>query len=292
MGKSKSIVKSAQNKPVKKTALKISQIEKFLLKKFPRKTACEWDKTGLLVGDPKQKLSKVALALDPTIEAIRVAKASGCNLLLTHHPVYLSEIEFFKPADSVAEVDGAAVFEAVNSGIALMNFHTALDVSAQGLAVLPKILNLKQLKVLNPVDGLPQVKSKLGFGKICTLKPNDKGMTLEQMAARCKSLLGRAPRVWGDMSHKLKKIVTFTGSIGRLSEEGGALRACVDQNVDCIICGEVKYHDALALKEAGICVLDLGHDLSELPLLGVLANCLLECGVNKNDIIFVNQNNN
>lgn len=148
-----------------------------------------------MVGDGQQKLSKVALALDPTIEAIRLAKARGCNLLLTHHPAYLGALEEFKPADSVAEVDGAVVYEAVSSGLALMNFHTVLDVSEQGLATLPKMLNLKQTKVLNPTDGLPQNKSKLGFGKICNIKAGDKGMTLEQMAARCKSVFGRAPRV-------------------------------------------------------------------------------------------------
>lgn len=41
MVKSNSIVKSGQNKPVKKGDLKISQIEKFLLKKFPKETACD-----------------------------------------------------------------------------------------------------------------------------------------------------------------------------------------------------------------------------------------------------------
>ena len=194
MAKSKSIVKTTQNKPVRKSKLKISQIEKLLLKKYPKKTACDWDKTGLLVGDSKQKLTKVAVALDPTIEALRVAKKNGCNLLLTHHPAYLGKLEEFKPADSTAFVDGAVVYEAASFGIALMNFHTALDVSVEGLSVLPKLLNLKQLKVLNPVDGLSQSKSKLGFGKICSLKTSDKSMNLEQMAARCKSVFGRSPR--------------------------------------------------------------------------------------------------
>lgn len=39
MVKTKSIVKSSGNKPVKKTRLTISQIEKLMLKKFPSYTA-------------------------------------------------------------------------------------------------------------------------------------------------------------------------------------------------------------------------------------------------------------
>lgn len=90
----------------------------------------------------------------------------------------------------------------------------------------------------------------------------------------------------------MKKIVTTTGSTGRLNDENSLLQACIDQHVDCLICGEIKYHDALSLSQAGICILDLGHDVSELPLVGPLVRALCECGVNKNDIILINQNNN
>lgn len=123
-----------------------------------------------------------------------MASKGGCNLLVTHHPAFLSEIEEFKPADSAAIADGAHIYEAIKSDVALMNFHTALDVSVQGSAVLPKLLSLKILKVLCPTDGLTQSKSKLGFGRICSLKSNDKDMTLKQMAARCKSVFGKSPR--------------------------------------------------------------------------------------------------
>lgn len=148
-----------------------------------------------MVGDKKTKISKIGVCLDPTISAVNAAKEIGCNLLLTHHPAFLGEIEKFLPANSVAQVDGALVYEAINSGIALMNFHTALDVSKQGGAVLPNLLNLNEKQVLCPMDGLTQAKSKIGFGRICTLKANDKKMNLEQMAARCKSVFGRPPRV-------------------------------------------------------------------------------------------------
>lgn len=69
------------------------------------------------------------------------------------------------------------------------------------------------------------------------------------------------------------------------------LQACIDKRVDCIICGEIKYHDALEIRQLGICVIDLGHDVSELPLCNVLKNALVDCGVAKKDIIMINQNN-
>ena len=64
------------------------------------------------------------------------------------------------------------------------------------------------------------------------------------------------------------------------------------KQVDCVVCGEIRYHDALSLKDAGISIIDLGHDVSELPLASVLAACLVEFGVDNNDIIMVDQSNN
>lgn len=68
------------------------------------------------------------------------------------------------------------------------------------------------------------------------------------------------------------------------------LQACINKRVDCVVCGEIKYHDALEIRQRGICVIDLGHDVSELPLCEVLKNSLVECGVPKKDIIMIEQN--
>ena len=63
----------------------------------------------MLVGDPDDKIVQIAVCLDPTVDAVKIAAEGGCNLLLTHHPAYLGEIQKFMPGKSVADVDGALV---------------------------------------------------------------------------------------------------------------------------------------------------------------------------------------
>lgn len=61
---------------------------------------------------------------------------------------------------------------------------------------------------------------------------------------------------------------------------------------DCLVCGEVKYHEALDLAGAGLAVVELGHDVSELPLVAVLADALARVGVAQDAIAVIDQSGN
>ena len=52
----------------------------------PENFAQDWDNVGLLVGDRKQDIQTIFVALDADEAAIAQAKAVGAQLLLTHHP--------------------------------------------------------------------------------------------------------------------------------------------------------------------------------------------------------------
>ena len=75
---------SKQAKP-----LSIGELELALLARWPQEDAFDWDNTGLLVGDPAQTVTGVAVALDPTGDSIEAAAKMGANVLLTHHPVFI-----------------------------------------------------------------------------------------------------------------------------------------------------------------------------------------------------------
>ena len=53
--------------------LSVGAFEQALLAEFPAADAEEWDRTGLLVGDPAAPVRAVAVALDPTVSAIDAA---------------------------------------------------------------------------------------------------------------------------------------------------------------------------------------------------------------------------
>lgn len=267
------------SKPV--TTITTGALERALLAEFPADDAEPWDRTGMTVGDPARLVQGVAVALDPTVEAIEAAADRGANVLVTHHPAFLAPPSSFKPASSVAANPGAGVWRAVQCGVSIMSFHTALDVSVRAQRVLPGMLGLAFQQVLDPLAGSPAK----GYGQLCTLGEDD-GLTLGQLAARCTSVFARAPRVWGDFSRELDRIVTATGSAGDLGQ------ACLDVQADCLVCGEIKYHDALELSQAGLAIVDIGHDTSELPLVSVLVAALESVGVPGDMVTVLDQRDN
>ena len=228
------------------------------------------------MGDPAAPVRAVAVALDPTVSAIDAAADAGANVLVTHHPAYLTPPTSFQPASSPALNSGAVVYRAIQRGVALMNFHTALDVSARAQRMLPGMLGLSLRGVVEPKAGC----AEKGYGQLCA--PAEK-MTLGQLSARCTSVFGRAPRVWGSFDRAVRTVVTCTGSAGPTG------RAALAAGSDVLVAGEVKYHDALDLSQAGMAVIDLGHDTSELPFCGVLAASVRDAGVPDELVAVVSQ---
>lgn len=261
--------------------LSIGDLERFLLTRWPAHTAETWDKTGLLVGDRSKPIQGVAIALDPTVACIKAAAAAGANVLLTHHPVHLGGVEDFAPAHSDIEHAGACIYAAIEDDIALMNFHTALDVAQDAQMVLPKLLQLDFVQVFEPLHQHPH----LGYGQLCTPSCKE-DLRLIDLAQRCSKVFGRKSRVWGDLETRVQRIVTTTGSAASMPKN------CVENGIDCLVCGEVKYHMALSAKEAGLCLIDLGHDVSELPLTSCLLEACLEAGVAPDEIILCDQSDN
>lgn len=260
----------------------VGSLEEALLVDFPAADAESWDKTGLTVGERACPVTKVALALDPTVDAIKQAAAQGANVLITHHPPYLDAPDSFEPESSVALSPGAGVWAAIQHGVALLNYHTALDVSPRAARVLPGMLGLSFTgRHAEPIDAPDK-----GYGQISFVKEADRPMTVGSLAARCLSVFGRAPRVWGDLERELETVVTATGSLGPVG------RKALAQGVSCVVCGEVKYHEALDLSGAGLAIIELGHDVSELPLVAVLADAVMRAGIAEEDVVLIDQSDN
>lgn len=257
----------------------IGQLEAALLATFPAQDAEDWDKTGLLAGNPGEEITRVAIALDATVEALRLCTELGCNVLLTHHPAFLNAPETIKPLEGGAIGSGGVVWEALTLGVALMNAHTALDVSPYAAQVLPHMLGLKFASVLEPTDE----RGNKGYGQLCS---PDETLNLTQLSSRCISVFGRVPRVYGNPATALTRIVTATGSASSV------VSTCIEKNIDCLVCGEIRYHSALDALASGLCIIELGHDVSELPLCAVLAQFVGFAGIPEEDICILDQGHN
>lgn len=251
----------------------IGELEEHLLGKYSAQDAEPWDRTGLLVGDPNALITGVAVALDPTIPAVVAAKEAGCNVLLTHHPAFLQPPESFLPGPSVAAQPGALVAAALQNDVALMNFHTALDMNEEGLMAMPNALGLEYVRTVQPLDGASCTGR--GYGALCALPAGNELVSVGDVAAWCKKAFGTSPRVWGDPCASVCLLITAQGSAGSIADD--ALMA----GADCLICGEFKYHDALSYSQAGMAIIELGHDKSELPLAHVLYEAVKGFGIEK-----------
>ena len=244
---------------------------------FPREDGEPWDAYGLSVGDERAQIDRVAVALDATRASVSRAAEAGANVLVTHHPVFLDPPECISPGSALPG-SGSVLWEAATRGVAVMSFHTALDAQPAATKVLPDMLGLVSGAVFKPLAG----SSDKGYGRICTLREDDP-LTLGTLAARCNALFARPPRVWGDFATPLARVVTWPGSLGQAVEQ-----ADID-GLDAIVCGEVKYHTALALAEAGVGIIEVGHDVSELPYALLIAQTLGECGVESSSLVLLDR---
>lgn len=262
----------------------VASLEKALLAEFPKADAEAWDVMGLTVGERALSVGTVAVSLDPTVLTIRKAAELGADVLITHHPPYLEGPCTFAPEESVALSPGAGVWAAITHQVALMNFHTALDVSKRAQGALPNLLGFSyDGRLLETIDDA----GKKGYGQICTVPVVDGASdTLGRVAAKCVSVFGKTSQVWGDFSQKVRTCATVLGSSKNVAHKA------LEAHVDCLICGEIGYHDALALSQAGLGIIELGHDVSELPLVAVLAKTLADIGVPVEDIVMIDQSDN
>jgi len=102
----------------------ITQIERIA----PPALAQQWDNTGLLVGDSGSAVKKILLTIDITHEVVKEARQTGCNFILSYHPVIWDGLKKITPEDS-----GSVVYELIRSGISVYSMHTALDAVSGGI---------------------------------------------------------------------------------------------------------------------------------------------------------------
>lgn len=274
-------------------AQQVWYLERALFEMFPEKAKESWDNCGVIVGDKEAVVEGIAVALDPTVDAIHFAADNGCNVLLTHHPVFLKPPYLIlsngpgtwstqgSERDSVEQaMAGEAVYAAIRRNVSLIAMHTNFDSSARSQHVLPDALDLTYLNPLEQTihkDGIGAGEVQGGLGQLSSVP----AMTLRELSLRCKQVFGITPRVWGDPDHSIKFVATCPGSAWPLIND---VTRC---EFDCFICGEVRYHTALAAKAAGISIIELGHDVSERLFVNALYEAVIDIGYAKDKVMTV-----
>ena len=91
--------------------------------RYPSALAESWDAVGLVCGDPDEPVRKVLFAVDPTAAVVDEVVETGADLLVTHHPLFLTPVHGV-PAD---DPKGRLVHRLVRAGAGLFVAHTNAD---------------------------------------------------------------------------------------------------------------------------------------------------------------------
>lgn len=226
--------------------MQLRQLEQTFESLWPISSAEAWDKPGLMSGSRSQKVSKVLLSVDVTAAALREAKELGCNLILSHHPMFLRGVHSLD-GDGFR---GANLEFAIRSGIAIYSAHTNADFQTDGVTqTLAKALGLSNFTTLDSTN------SHVLVGEL-----NDSISLLEfaRSVARALPAVAAGVKVSGDPAKSISKVAVLAGA------GDGYLSEVQLSGVDVYVTSDLRHHPAQDFMEqsnlsAGPALIDISH---------------------------------
>src|SRR3954466_8079227 len=97
---------------------------------YPPDRAEDWDAVGLVCGDPEGEVRRILLAVDPVLAVADEAVATGAQLVVTHHPLFLKGVH----GVAATTPKGRVVHRLVTNGCGLLAMHTNADAPAGGVS--------------------------------------------------------------------------------------------------------------------------------------------------------------
>jgi len=198
---------------------------------------------GLQVSNKSGKVSKIAFAVDASIESFKRAAQCNADMLFVHHGI------FWGAEKAIIGDFFSRISFLVENNIALYAVHLPLDVD-------PRIGN--NISVARKA-GLEEIES---FGEYHGIKIGYKGIF--KKPAGCDEILAALGFNASEMlavlrfgKEKCRSAAVITGGACREVEQA------IDENLDLYITGEIThqiYHQCL---EAGINIISAGHYLTE-----------------------------
>ncbi|MBQ0092456.1 MAG: Nif3-like dinuclear metal center hexameric protein [Clostridiales bacterium] len=214
-----------------------------------------WDRDGVMVlPDGDLPVKKVLVALDCTSVAIEKAKAAGCNVIVTHHPL------IFDPLSSLTEEDPVAkrVLSCVKNGIAVFSYHTRLDSMPGGVNdCLAAAIGLKNTEAFLPYARIGDVEEQPFETFLARVREGLRVETTECVRSR----------------ERVCRVAIMSGS----GKDG--IEAAVRAGADTYLTGEVKHENKIACKEYGINLICASHHATERVVLPFLAEKIGEMGI-------------
>lgn len=219
----------------------------YLERLAPKQLAENWDNVGLLVGEENAFVTGVLFTLDVTDKVLDEAIECGANLIISHHPPLFRGIQTIVDSNLQQKL----YIKAIRNGISLYAAHTNLDVVENGMNDwLAKALDLENVDILH-VEGTLSNGQLYGIGRIGNLRT---AMSLSDFIEKVASVYQtNGIRYVGDDNRLVERVAVLGGS-GQ-----SYYQSALDKGVDVFVTGDVTYHVAQEMFDAGLSVVDAGH---------------------------------
>ncbi len=189
-----------------------------------------WDNSGLLVGNKQDSFDTICLTLD--IDAQLLESLPKETLIISHHPLIFSPITQLNYDDMATKF----LYTMIKKDIKLISLHTNFDKTDLNSYFAKNILKFPgKLKD----DYIYEAKVDMSFDSL-----------LENVAMK----LGKKSIQYVKTQHHIKDISIICGSGASFLK---------DIKTDCLLTGDIKYHDQIAAKAMNIGLIDIGHFESE-----------------------------
>ena len=130
--------------------MKIMNITDFLEQIAPLGLQESYDNSGLLIGSREREIRKALITLDITPAVMEEAMQSGCDLIISHHPLIFKGLKRINGGNMVEDL----VVSAIKNDICIYAIHTNLDNVSNGVnGALGKKIGLKNTRVLSSKGG-------------------------------------------------------------------------------------------------------------------------------------------
>lgn len=230
-----------------------------------------WDNSGLQIGNPTDKITKIMLTLDLDMDSLKYAVKNNIDLIITHHPLLFSPI---KKID-FSSYDGYMIKTLIKNDIDLYSMHTSLDMADFGINyALAGRLEIKNYDILHKVND-----DGSGYGGISKIK----SVNIREYAEFVKtSLKCNNLHLYGNINKTITKVAFCGGSGSEFISDA------IMGNADIYITGDIKYHQAQYALKHNLCIIDAGHYETEIHVMSIIKSAL-EKEIDS-EILVVNKN--
>ena len=225
----------------------VREIEQALFELAPGEAAMEWDNVGHLLGDPDQAVERVLVALDITEGVADEAIASGCQLVVAHHPVMNCR---WTPVQNIRDdtFQGHLFLKLLRNNVSAICMHTNLDIAWGGV-------NDALAQRLELVDPGPLCENGLG-----RVGEYPESVALADYVRFVCHALGCNGLRYADAGKPVRRVAVGGGACGEFEDD--AIRA----GCDTFVTADLSYHQFLDAAGKGINLIDAGHFPTEDPV--------------------------